>query len=473
MASMEKRLAWTVFGTLALVGLPVWRADAVGILQDQIYKARDKVFPALVHVQPISEVFERGKKTKQTAVGSGVVIDKEGYVITNYHVAGKAVKAICTLSNKERLPATLVGGDPLTDLAVVKLDLSDYDGELHWAQLGDSSKIETGQFVLAMGSPLSLSRSISQGIISCPDRYLGDEMTLEDGERTGGYHTWIQTTAAINFGNSGGPLVDLDGEIVGINTRTVVGADGLGFSIPSNVVREITKQIIEEGAVKRSWIGIDLQPHQELDAFFKGQAMKGVLVSNVEPRSPADTAGIVAGNWISTVNGEEVDARFEEEIPAVLRRISELPVGSTVELDLRRVDPTNPERATEMTVRVVTREMGKTRGEEKEFAKWGFSAQSLTLSKLLELNRPRKNGVLVSSVSGVTTKEPTDLVQDDIVVEVNGEPVSNLDSLTTVYERYEQSEPERIVLKTERNNIVHFTVLYPKYGAAHPAEGGS
>jgi serine protease Do len=446
-----------------LVGLLVSPGRGEGVPQEQIYKARDKVFPALVHVQPISEVFERGKKTKQTAVGSGVIISDEGYVITNYHVAGKAVKAICTLASKDRIPATLVGGDPLTDLAVIKLDLSEYDGDLYRARLGDSSNIEAGQFVLAMGSPLSLSRSISEGIISCPDRYLGDELTLADGEKTGGYHTWIQTTAAINFGNSGGPLVNLEGEIIGINTRTIVGADGLGFSIPSNVVREITDQIIKNGSVKRSWIGVDLQPHQELDALFRDEVAKGVLVSQVEPRSPADAAGVMAGDWICKIDGEEVDARFEEEVPDVLRRISDVPVGTTLELEISRVNGGSSEQGESRSVRIVTREMGKTRGEEKEFGDWGFSAQSLTLTKLLELNRPRKNGVLVSGVTGVTTQEPTDLIEDDIIMEVDGVPVENLEELAELHGEYGKKKPDKIVLKTERVNVVHFVVLYPKY----------
>jgi serine protease Do len=431
-------------------------APAQQDLQERIYFARDKVFPALVHVQPISEVFERGKKTKQTAVGSGVVVSASGYVITNYHVAGNAVKAICTLANKKRIPATLVGGDPLTDLAVLKLDLSEYEGELAVAEFGESAQLQTGQYVLAMGSPLSLSRSISQGIVSYPERYLGDQMTLDDGEKTGGYHTWIQTTAAINFGNSGGPLVDLDGKIVGINTRTIVGADGLGFSIPSDVVRDIYDQIIETGEVNRSWIGVELQPHSELDFLFGTTGVEGVLVSDVEPRSPAAEAGIQAGDLIQNINGTPVNALFEEEIPPVIRTIAEVPVGSTLEVSVWRQGKVQP-------VHLLTQEMGKARGEEKEFKAWGLSAQSLTLTKLLELNRTKWNGVLVSGVSGITVKEQTDLVKDDIILEINGEPVTDMEKMTQIYEKSLEEQPEKLVLKTERSRALHFTVLYPIY----------
>ncbi len=440
---------------VALVVTPV-SSQAEKNLQEQIYEARDKVFPALVHVQPISEVFQRGKKTKQTAVGSGVIVSEDGYVITNYHVAGKAVNAICTLENKERIPATLVGGDPLTDLAVLKLDLSEYDGKLNWAEIGDSGTLVAGQFVLAMGSPLALSRSVSQGIVGCPDRVLDSELTLDDGERTGHYNVWIQTTAAINPGNSGGPLVSLDGLVIGINTRTIMGADGLGFAIPSNVVKEVYRQIIESGSVRRSWIGVELQPLEKLAMLVGNPDLEGVLVANVEQGSPAKANGILPGDLILSINEKPVQAKFEEEIPGVLQTISDFPVGSTLELKIARLDGTQD-------ISLVTREMGKTTGEEKEFKDWGISVQRLTLARLLDLNRTSREGVLVSSVSGVTTRESTDLVKGDIILEINGEEASAMEDLESLYDKFGEEKPDRLVLKTERNGTVHFTVILPKY----------
>lgn len=448
---------------LVATGLPQ-SAAAEKDLQESIYEARDKVFPALVHVQPISEVFERGKRTKQTAVGSGVIVSQDGYVITNYHVAGKAVNAICTLENKERIPAELIGGDPLTDLAVLKLDLSDYKGELKWAEIGSSSELVAGQYVLAMGSPLALSRSISQGIVGCPDRVLDSELTLDDGEKTGHYNVWIQTTAAINPGNSGGPLVSLDGKVIGINTRTIMGADGLGFAIPSDVVKEVYRQIIETGSVHRSWIGVEFQPTQELTSLMGSEDLQGVLVANVEQDSPAQTSDLQPGDLILSINDQPIQARFEEEIPAVLQRISEFPVGATLELQTARQGEIR-------TLTLVTREMGKTTGEEKEFADWGLSAQRLTLARLLELNRTSREGVLVSSVSGVTTRESTDLVKGDIILEIQGEPVGNMEDLETIYARHKESQPDRLVLKTERNGAVHFAVVLPKYSGSNGAGG--
>ena len=143
--------------------------------QTQVYRARDLVLPALVHIQPVVKDYQTGELKKQAVVGSGVVFHPDGYVVTNYHVAGRALRIICTLSNKEQLPAEYVGGDPATDIAILKLDLSEYDGELAVAALGDSDSVQVGQQVLAMGSPLSLARSVSSGVISTKDRYFSSD----------------------------------------------------------------------------------------------------------------------------------------------------------------------------------------------------------------------------------------------------------------------------------------------------------
>ncbi|RME28914.1 MAG: hypothetical protein D6800_03360, partial [Candidatus Zixiibacteriota bacterium] len=202
--------------------------------QKDIYRARDKVLPALVHIQPVIKDFNTGELKKQAIIGSGVIFHPDGYVVTNYHVAGKAERIICTLSDREEVPATFVGGDPPTDIAVIKLDLSEYDGQIHVAQFGNSDSVQVGQQVLAMGSPLSLSRTISMGVISTRDRYFSDEIRLPTGEPTGRYNLWLQTDAAINPGNSGGPLVDMSGRVIGINSRATFGANNLGFAIPVN-----------------------------------------------------------------------------------------------------------------------------------------------------------------------------------------------------------------------------------------------
>jgi len=291
-------------------------------LQEAIFAAGAEALPAVVHIQPISEVYTSGKKEKQTGVGSGVIVSVEGHIITNYHVAGKAKKLLCTLSNKEKVTASLVGGDPLTDIAVCRLDPGQVTGEVHYARFGDSDNLRVGEYVLALGSPLALDRTLSLGVVSCADRYMSDRMRLPSGERTGSFNTWIQTDAAINPGNSGGPLVNLDGEIVGINARTAMFADNLGFAIPVNTVKDVYRQILETGEVKRSWIGVEIQPLQELETYFGTGQRRGALVSHVAPDSPAAEAGLAEGDVILFYDGKPLSARFKEEIPRIPTRRS-------------------------------------------------------------------------------------------------------------------------------------------------------
>ena len=162
------------------------------------------------------------------------------------------------LSDREIVPAKFVGGDPLTDIAVIKLDLSAYHGTISVAEFGNSDSVQVGQYVMAMGSPLALSRSISVGVISTKDRYFSPDVRLPSGERTGEYNLWIQTDAAINPGNSGGPLVSMDGKVIGINSRATMFANNLGFAIPINIVKQVTQAILTDGKVTRSWIGLTL-----------------------------------------------------------------------------------------------------------------------------------------------------------------------------------------------------------------------
>ncbi|MFQ6009119.1 MAG: S1C family serine protease [Candidatus Zixiibacteriota bacterium] len=266
----------------AAAGIPL------SVAQDEIYLARDKVLPALVHIQPVIKNYNTGELEKMEVVGSGVIFHPEGYVVTNYHVAGKAERILCTLYDKELVEAEFVGGDPLTDIAVVKLNLAAYRGTIHVAEFGNSDSLQVGQYVLAMGSPLALSRSVSAGVVSTKDRYFSPNVRLPSGERTGKYNLWIQTDAAINPGNSGGPLVDLSGRVIGINSRATLFANNLGFAIPINVVKKVTQAILTEGKVTRSWIGLHCQALQELEDYFGTSQNTGVLISSIDPGSPAE-----------------------------------------------------------------------------------------------------------------------------------------------------------------------------------------
>ncbi|MHC4601314.1 MAG: S1C family serine protease, partial [Planctomycetota bacterium] len=333
-------------------------SEEFAVLQGQIKKARDKVLPALVRVQPITEEFRGGRKVNRTGYGSGVIIGPEGYVMTNYHVAGRAKTLICVMPSKEEVPAKLIGADPWTDIAVIQLDLKKYTGNtLTWAVLGDSDKMQAGDFVLAMGSPFALTRTVTFGIISCTDRSLG-VMGIEGYQRTGQFSTWLQIDALINPGNSGGPLVNMEGAVVGINTR---GGAGMGFAVPINIASAVSREIIETGDVKRSWIGVTFQPIEKFKKNFLGDIAKGgVLVANVDEDSPASKAGIRPGDIIIKIDGKSVSARFEEEIYPMAKRMADLPIGTRLNIDYVR-------KKVKRNAHVVTERLEKVQGEEVEF----------------------------------------------------------------------------------------------------------
>ncbi|MHC4669221.1 MAG: S1C family serine protease, partial [Planctomycetota bacterium] len=240
---------------LVLVATCCSAAVAGEDLQTRLFRARDRALPALVNVQPVLDVYEGGRRRRSTATGSGVIVREDGLVVTNFHVAGHSRRVYCTLADKTRVPAALLGGDPATDLAVLKLDLEEVHrlgGSFGVARLGAKKPPQVGEIVIALGSPRGLSMTLTKGVVSNTERFFGGNITLPTGEPTGMYNNWIQTDAAINPGNSGGPLVNLHGEVIGINSRAIPGGDGLGFAIPAPVVKRVYEQIVAHGRVTRA-----------------------------------------------------------------------------------------------------------------------------------------------------------------------------------------------------------------------------
>jgi len=413
-------------------------SDEFLVLQNQIKKARDRVLPALVRVQPIIEVFRGGRKVNRTGFGSGVIIGPEGYVMTNYHVAGKAKTCICVMPNKEEIPAKLLGGDPWTDIAIIQLDLKKYTGTtLTWAKLGDSDKVEEGDFVLAMGSPFALTRTVTFGIVSCCDRSLG-VMGIEAHQQTGQFNTWLQIDALINPGNSGGPLVNMEGEVIGINAR---GGAGMGFAIPMNTASEVARQIVQSGEVRRSYIGITFQPIEKFKKSFLGDIAKGgVLVSNVEEDSPAKQAGIKAGDIIIKIGDEKVSARFEEEIYPVAKMVACLPIGSRIPIEVVR-------KKVKQTYDLVTELLEKASGEEEEFKEWGFTAKQITKSMVREMRLPDADGIYVTGVVSGSVLEKADVGYGDVLIEVDGKAVKDLAGFRKTSEALNQGKKEKVLGK--------------------------
>jgi serine protease Do len=431
---------------------PRSRPAAGDALQARIYAARDEVLPALVHVEPIVEVYARGQRAKAAVTGSGVIVDREGHVLTNDHVVANATRVTCILFDKREMTATVVGRDSATDVAVLRLDLPE-GAKIPHATLGTSATLEAGQHVLAMGSPLGLARSISAGVVSTPDRYFPED-ALPTGETTGLYNTWIQTDAAINPGNSGGPLVDLDGRVVGINARAVpIFGENIGFAIPIDVVKEVAGQLIATGKVSRAWIGARFQNTKELAGWFGAGDRGGVLVGGIVPGSPADRAGLLAGDVIVEWNGEPVSARFEEELPAFRKRVAQEPAGSAVPILVVR-------NGKEMPLKVTVEASPESLDDsETDLAPWGFTAKDVTPDIVVRRRITDTKGAFVTGVKGAAPAAVAGLDEGDVIRSVDGKPVTSAAALREILKERTDAKAARVLVAFDRGVTHRMAVL--------------
>ena len=436
--------------------------------QRAIAAARDAVYPALVNLTVVARSFADGRTVRYPASGSGVVVTPEGHVLTNYHVAGDATRITATLTSGEVLDAEVVAHDPLTDLSVLRLRAAE-GRRFPAARLGDSDALEVGDPVLAMGNPLALSSSVSLGIVANPRRvFTGpggveiEEMELAVGERTGLLTRWIQHDALILPGNSGGPLVDLAGGVVGINE---LGGAGIGFAIPSNVAAEVLAQVIERGAVRRGWLGFTVLPVAKLGR------ETGALVAAVLPGSPADAAGLEPGDVLVALAGEPLDARFAEQVPLVYGRIAELPVGAPVELVVER-GPLAGGGARE-TLTATVEEMQAAPGAEAEVAGLGVTVQEVTRPLALDLGLPSDRGLRITGVRPGSPGEQARpaLTVGDVLVSFAGRETELPEDLAAAVETA-GGGPALAVVRRGREELV--TVVErrdepdPRFGGALP-----
>ncbi len=281
-------------------------SEDAGDIQQAIDNAIARVKPALIRIHVVSVWDNQGREVKEESSGSGVIITAEGHVVTNHHVAGRAKRLVCTLSNKEEVEADLIGTDPVSDISVIKLR-NPIKQKYPFVEFGNSDNLQVGDRILVMGSPLALSQSVTMGIVSntemvIPDVFMPFKFTLE-GEDVGSVVRWIGHDAAIYPGNSGGPLVNLNGEIVGINEISF----GIAGAIPGNLAKKVSLELINQGEIIRSWFGFEVQP---LLKSYRGKT--GALVSGVIKGSPADKAGILAGDIIVKLAVYDVTVLFNE-----------------------------------------------------------------------------------------------------------------------------------------------------------------
>ncbi len=417
------------------------RADFRAIVRS----AKDKVFPAVVYIRCLQETHEAGKKSSREVSGSGVIISPAGEVLTNWHVVDKAIEVRCLLFDGRAMEAEVVGSDKDVDLALVRLKVPAGGGPLPHAALGNSDALVEGDFVMAMGAPWGLSRSVSIGIVSCVRRYLPE---------AGEYSLWLQTDAAISPGNSGGPLVNTAGAVVGINTRAVMSGGDMGFAIPANIIRHLVEQIRASGKVNWSWTGLQLQALRDFDRNITFEGTEGVIVAETDPESPARKAGLQPRDRILAINGEAATALTVEDLPAIRRRLGLLPKHATAALTVRRDGQTR-------TVELVPREKGRVEGDERDFPRWDFTAKQINQFDNPDLYFHRKQGVFVFGIREPGNAERAGLRPKDIVLKVGETPVETLEALEVAHEAAlaNVEQTHKLLLTVLRNGLMRLVVL--------------
>jgi len=416
----------------------------------------NRVLEAVVRID-VSEIeFEAGTKRLTGGTGSGVIISGDGLIVTNAHVASpEAVSITVTLASLEKVEAKLVGWDHWTDLAVIRLNMTEVNRRkltFTVAEFGDSAALYPGQTVYAVGTPYGLERTVTRGIISNANRPFRDNQGVR-GYETGLFNNWLQTDAAINPGNSGGPLVTEDGKVVGINARGYIGADNLGFAIPSSVVRTVSAGLVREGAITRSYLGFALKELQDLENFYTLAANNGVLVNDVDPGSPAARAGLRASDVVLTMNGRRLDGRFPEQLAPIQATIAGLPVGTKVVLEVKRGGQT-------VALTMLTEKLESRVGAEWAFEKWGLSVRQVTRAFARSNQLTSETGVVVIGVQPGYPADVAGLARGDIITKVGSAPILELEKLKQLYAAYE-AKPEPQLIEAQRNRRISLYVIKP------------
>ncbi|MCO6389490.1 Do family serine endopeptidase [Aliihoeflea aestuarii] len=384
---------------------------------------------------------DRAQRAMPTSQGSGFFISKDGYLVTNNHVVQGGTSFTVVLDDGTELPANLVGTDPRTDLAVLKVDEADHD--FTYVSFADDSAVRVGEWVVAVGNPFGLGGSVTAGIVSARGRDIG----------AGPYDDFLQIDAAVNRGNSGGPAFNLNGEVVGINTAIFSpsgGNVGIAFAIPSSTAESVVTSLIDNGSVVRGWLGVQIQPVTEDIADSLGlDGAKGALISEAQANGPALAAGIKAGDVVTAVNGEQVASPRE-----LARLVGNLTPGDTVTVDVWRNGATQ-----EMQV-----ELGTLPGDE-QLASATPSQTSpsgdVSLAGLGLTVVPSEDGagLLVTNVDPDSAAAERGIQAGDVIASVNSQEVNSQQDVETAVASAEQAGRNAVLLQVNRDNANHFVAL--------------
>ncbi len=365
--------------------------------------------------------FNAPRKWKEKSLGSGVIVSADGYIITNNHVVDKSDEIKVTLIDRRTFKGAIVGADPKTDVAILKID-ADNLLPLTW---GDSDKLQVGEFVLAIGSPYGLNNTVTMGIISAVGRA---NVGIAD------YEDFIQTDAAINPGNSGGPLVNIRGELIGINTAIFSrtgGYQGIGFAVPSNMVRLIMDQLIQQGKVTRGWVGVTIQElTPELASEFGLKRSNGALVSDVAKDSPAAKAGVLRGDIILEFNGKEV-----KDVSSLRNMVAQSKSGTEISMKILR---SGKEFTVKIIIKELPREVAEVTTEQipreaESTILAGLTVMDLSKEIIRQLGFNKgERGVVVVRVEPGSPADEAEIKKGDIIKEIDKREIGNLNDYTRI-----------------------------------------
>ena len=381
------------------------------------------------------------REMKRTSLGSGVIVAPDGYILTNNHVVEDADEINVTLFTFEEYVATIVGRDPKSDLALIKIEPK---ADLQYVSFGDSEKLRVGEWVLAIGNPFGLQQTVTSGIISAKGRAINNQS----------YGNFIQTDASINPGNSGGPLFNLKGEMVGVNTAIFSrtgGNIGIGFAIPVNTAKNVFAQLKDHGKVTRGWLGGMIQQvTTDLAENFGLERPIGALVGQVIPDSPADKAGIKAGDVIIEYNGKEISQM--SMLPAM---VANTDVGSKADVVIIR----------DAEKQNITVEIGKLEEEEPVVAdaetgtskKLGITVQELTPKLAESLGIEETQGLIVTDINSGSAAAAAGILRGDLILEINREKIENIEQYKKAMRTAQ--EKKNLLLLIKREEHTRFVVI--------------
>ena len=431
--------------------------SVVNISTTTVIEQKSREMPSFPPGSPFEDFFKQfekpgGKKRKAQSLGSGFIIDKSGYIITNNHVIDNAEKIMVILYDDTSFEATVVGKDPKTDVALLKINPK--KTKLSAVKFGDSNKLRVGDWVMAIGNPFGFGGTVTAGIVSARGRNL-----------SGSYDDYIQTDASINRGNSGGPLFDMNGNVVGINTAIFSqsgGSVGIGFAVSSNLAKQVTDQLKQYGRTKRGWLGVLIQEiSKEIADSLGMKSVKGALVSSATEGGPAQKAGVKTGDVILKFNGIDIDTM--KELPKV---VAGTPVGKSVPLVILRNGKTITlnvvlgELELAEKENLITKSSGNKKSKSKTFEKLGFVAEELSKSNIEKFKLKKiKAGIIISSVKEGSVAQEAGLLPGMVIVRVGQIEVNSIDVIEDAIKNAIKQKRKAILLLVKVESGTRFVAL--------------